>query len=169
VTASGKSRPLRVVHRSHQDTSRLFALAFERFFQRVCYLRRALADGDLDLAIIAGAVAMVGVESSMRDPAFRRTFANLDAVVGVARQRGCNALSIAEATGLPRETVRRKMRRLVDMGVLVRRDGGGYVWQPGVLQSPAYTQLLQEVSNETLRLLNECLEEGIFSAESPHE
>lgn len=36
----------------------------------------------------------------------------------------CNAYSIAAATGLPRETVRRKIVRLVDMGWIVRNDNG---------------------------------------------
>jgi DNA-binding IclR family transcriptional regulator len=103
----------------------------------------------------------------MRDPAFREQFANLQTVVGEARQRGCNALSIAEATGLPRETVRRKMKRLVDMGFLVRRDGGDYVMRAGVVQTSPYSEMLEELAVETLRLLNECLEQGIFTVEAP--
>ena len=36
----------------------------------------------------------------------------------------CNAYSIAAATGLPRETVRRKVLRLVEMGWVRRRNNG---------------------------------------------
>lgn len=36
----------------------------------------------------------------------------------------CNAYSIAAATGLPRETVRRKIVRLVELGWIVRNDNG---------------------------------------------
>lgn len=42
----------------------------------------------------------------------------------VARLRPCNAYSIAAATGLPRETVRRKIVRLVELGWIARRDNG---------------------------------------------
>lgn len=38
--------------------------------------------------------------------------------------RPCNAYSVAAATGLPRETVRRKITRLVELGWLNRRNNG---------------------------------------------
>jgi hypothetical protein len=163
---STRNKPPRIKHQQREETSRLFAIAFGRFFQRVCALQRALSEGDIDLAIIAGAVGIVTTEGNMRDPVFRRAFANIATIVG-DRQRGCNALSIAEATGLPRETVRRKMKRLVEMGILVRRGVGDYVWQPGVLQSPTYRRMLDDVATETVRLLNDCLEQGIFNLEVP--
>ena len=161
------NRPARLVHHDRNETSRLLAMALGRHFQRVCRLYRTLASGDLDLAIIASAASLAVLEGAMRDPAFREQFANLQTVVGEARQRGCNALSIAEATGLPRETVRRKMKRLVDMGFLVRRDGGDYVMRAGVVQTSPYSEMLEELAVETLRLLNECLEQGIFTVETP--
>ncbi len=164
MTRSARAKPPRVVHQRRDETSRLFAMAFGRYFQRVCRLQMAHAEGDIDLAIIAGAAAMVATEGLMRDPSIRQEFANIATVVG-DRQRGCNALSIAEATGLPRETVRRKMKRLVDMGILVRRSVGDYIWQPGVLQSAPYRQLMDDLSAETMRLLNDCLEQELFVLE----
>ncbi|MCW5748556.1 MAG: winged helix-turn-helix transcriptional regulator [Alphaproteobacteria bacterium] len=162
-----RHRGPRMVHRERNGTSRLFAMAFGQFFQRVCHIYRTLAEGDIDLAIIASAAAISGIEGSMRDETFRREFADMQAVVGEARQRGCNALSIAEATGLPRETVRRKMKRLVDMGFLVHRGVGDYVLRPGVMQSQPYSRMLEDISTETLRLMNDCLEQGIFVVEPP--
>ena len=41
-----------------------------------------------------------------------------------AVMRPCNAYSIAAATGLPRETVRRKIVRLVELGWITRRGNG---------------------------------------------
>ena len=38
--------------------------------------------------------------------------------------RPCNAYSISAATDLPRETVRRKIGRLVELGWVTRRDNG---------------------------------------------
>ncbi len=166
MPAAAKTKRLRLVRKNHETISRLFALAFGRYFQRVCRLQRDLCEGDIDLAIIAGAAGIVSTEALMRNEALRQDFANMKTIVG-DRQRGCNALSLAEATGLPRETVRRKMKRLVEMGLLVRRGARDYIWQPGVLQSPPYHQLFEELSIETLRLLNECLEEGVFVAEQP--
>ncbi len=156
----------RLTHHKREENSRLFGMAFGRYFQRVCRLQLDLVHGDIDLAVIAGAAALATAESVMRDPATRREFASLSTVLG-DRQRGCNALSIAEATGLPRETVRRKMNRLVEMGILVRRGAGDYIWKPGVLQSAPYQRMLDDISTETLRLLNECLEQEIFVLEPP--
>jgi hypothetical protein len=166
MAQSGKLKPPRIVAQRREENSRLFSLAFGRYFQRVCRLQLALSEGDIDLAIIAGAAGLVAAESVLRDPAMRRRYASMDNVLG-DQQRGCNALSIAEATGLPRETVRRKMNRLVDMGILARRGVGDYIWKPGVLQSAPYRKLLDEIYNETLRLMNECLDEGIVGAEMP--
>ncbi|HJV28453.1 MAG TPA: hypothetical protein VJ673_22435 [Aromatoleum sp.] len=42
----------------------------------------------------------------------------------MTRLRPCNAYSIAAATGLPRETVRRKIARLADLGWITRQGNG---------------------------------------------
>ena len=39
--------------------------------------------------------------------------------------RRCNMLSVAEASGIPRETVRRKVEKLVKLGFVTRDEGGG--------------------------------------------
>jgi len=166
MPASAKTKRPRLVRRDHDAISRLFALAFGRYFQRVCRLQRNMTGGDIDLAIIAGAAGIVSTEALMRDETERQKFADMKTIVG-DRQRGCNALSLAEATGLPRETVRRKMKQLVEMGLLVRRGARDYILQPGALQSPPYRQLFDDLSIETLRLLNECLDDGIFVVDPP--
>jgi hypothetical protein len=165
MPATARNKRFQIVHKDRETKSRLFAMAFGRYFQRVCRLQRELSDGDIDLAIIAGAAAIAGTDALMRDATQRRDFADMKTIVG-ERQRGCNALSLAEATGLPRETVRRKMKQLVEMGILVRRGARDYILRPGVLQSPPYRQLFEELSAETLRLLNACLEDGIYDAEA---
>jgi hypothetical protein len=149
------------------ETSRLFTMALGRYVQQVCRLYRDLAGGDLDLAIIASAASLAPVENAMRSAAFRQEFANLETVIGEARQRGCNVLSIAAATGLPRETVRRKMARLVKDGFLVRRGPSDYILQPGLIQSQPYRQMLNEAEAETLRFVNVCLDQGIFDVDTP--
>lgn len=62
----------------------------------------------------------------------------------------CNAYSIAAATGLPRETVRRKIVRLVELGWINRRDNGHlFVTQAalehfgGLLSSRELTELME--------------------------
>ena len=48
--------------------------------------------------------------------------------------RPCNALSISEATGIPRETVRRKVNQLIEQGWLYRDQSKGLVLQARVGQ-----------------------------------
>ena len=158
-------QPPRVRLESHKydDNSRIFAVAFLRFFQQICRLHMQLFDGDISLALVAGAVAVANVETRMRDPAFRRVFSSVGTVIDLDQQRGCNVLSVADSTLLPRETARRKMNRLVKMGILVRRGTGDYVLQPHILQSEPFVALFRSLSDETIRLTNECLDKEVFA------
>lgn len=153
----------RLASHKYDDNSRIFAVAFVRFFQQICRLQMALFDGDISLALVAGTVAIANVETRMRDPAFRQVFSRVDTVIDIDQQRGCNVLSVAESTLLPRETARRKMNRLVEMGILVRRGVGDYVMHPHILQSEPFLALFRALSRETLRLANECLDTEIFA------
>jgi hypothetical protein len=132
------------------------------YLQRVYRLMREPFGGDFDLAIIAAAVAVSGIETGMRDPAFRERFSDLDTIVGTIRQRGVNALSMAESTGVPRETARRKIKQLVEMGFLVRRSQGDYVLRPGVVQASPYREMLEKLATETMLFMNQCMEKDII-------
>jgi len=165
MTTPTTNRQPRIVPLGHDETSRLFSMALSRYMQQICRLYRHLAEGDLDLAVVASAASLAALEGAWSDPEFRREFANLDTVVG-DRQRGCNALSIAEATGLPRETVRRKMKRLVEAGFLERRGASDYIMRPGLIQTPPYRDMLHEATAHTLRFVNDCLEQGVFAVEA---
>jgi predicted transcriptional regulator len=46
----------------------------------------------------------------------------------------CNAFSLSNATGIPRETIRRKIRILKERGLVGRHPQGGYVIQPGIAE-----------------------------------
>lgn len=80
-------------------------------------------DGDMVAALVLGEIAHRNVEAwlaehenaeqQLQDPARRE-----------ALMRPCNALSIAESCGLPRETVRRKVVMLIDRGYVYRSEAG---------------------------------------------
>lgn len=80
-------------------------------------------DGDMVAALVLGEIAHRNVqaylaehaneEAALDDPARRTTL-----------MRPCNALSIAQACGLPRETVRRKVVLLVERGYVYRSAEG---------------------------------------------
>src|ERR1700753_3848893 len=98
--------------------NRAFIHLLLNFLHRPDRERRAFYGTDLDTAAISETVGIAALEAEMRDPAFREAFGDYTKVVGAERQRPVNALSVAATTGLPRETVRRKLKALVKKGVL---------------------------------------------------
>jgi hypothetical protein len=80
-------------------------------------------EGDMVAGLVLGEIAHRNVEAwlaqhenpelLLQDPARRETL-----------MRPCNALSIAEACGLPRETVRRKVKLLMSRGYIYRSSEG---------------------------------------------
>jgi predicted transcriptional regulator len=123
--------------------------------------RRNLYFGDLDLASIAATIGVGSLEADFRDPSFRERFNDYRHIIETARQRPLNAHSIAEATGLPRETVRRKLKFLVQKGVLIERDGG-YIYKPGYAYQPQRHEAFERAIRDTQQFINRCLNTGIL-------
>ncbi len=98
----------------------------------------------------------------MRAPGFRAAYDNYNALVGIEGQRGINAMSIAASTGIPRETVRRKLKRLVERGYIVEKTKGHYVVTPGRLQGADYQAAFARGIRETIRFINECFEQELI-------
>jgi predicted transcriptional regulator len=146
------------------EDSRTMIHLVQGFIQRVDVLRRKAHFGDMDQAIIAGMVGVGGIEHMMRVPDFRESFGDYRTVVGVEGQRGVNALSISEATGIPRETVRRKLKELVTRGVVMEKERGRYIMKPGFTQKPENDAALQQVIGHFLQLMNEAVNLGIVKA-----
>src|SRR5215475_4663492 len=92
------------------------------YLHRIERERRELYYGDLDLALVAEVIGTAGVEPGMRDAAYRQKHKDFDRVVSVQDQRAVNATSIATAVGIPRETVRRKIRQLLALDFIVEKD-----------------------------------------------
>ena len=85
----------------------------------------AAFDGDMVAALVLGEIAHRNVEAwlaqhdNAEDPLYDQNPENREPML-----RPCNALSIAEACKLPRETVRRKVVHLIDRGFVYRNDRG---------------------------------------------
>jgi predicted transcriptional regulator len=141
--------------------TRVFIHLLLNFIHRADRERRAFYGEDLDIAAIAETVGIGAIEPAIRDAAFRKEFADYDQVVGMERQRPVNALSVSAATGIPRETVRRKLKVLLDRGILIEKDGG-YVYRPGVLQQPQHKAAFERGMRDTLQFINECLKLGLL-------
>jgi hypothetical protein len=112
--------------------------AFDRHYGEVTYhvgvfmmdyLRRLNAEfgGDLALAIVLGEIAHHSARRLIREalPASGKDAKTLltDEFVD-ANLRRCNMLSVSQASGVPRETVRRKVEKLVRLGLVSRAADG---------------------------------------------
>lgn len=105
-------------------------LTYETGLFMVAYLRRVHAEfgGDVTAAIVLGEIAQHNVRPFMKEllPKSGKDSAALatDEVVAASIRR-CNMLSVAEASGIPRETVRRKVAKLEKLGFVSRDARGG--------------------------------------------
>jgi hypothetical protein len=150
----------RLVLAESSANSRLFVYMIGNYLHRIERERRTVYFGDLDLARVAEIIGAAGVEPGMRDALFRAQHGTFDSIIGVAGQRAVNATSIASATGIPRETVRRKLKRLLKLGVIVEKGRARYVLKPGVLQEPERQAAFARGIQQTVLFMNECLENG---------
>lgn len=141
--------------------SRLFIYMIGNHLHRLERERRGLYEGDLDLALVAELVGTSAIEPGLRDAAFRERYATFESVIGIEGQRAINATSIASASGIPRETVRRKLKRLLQLGIIVEKRRFRYVIKPGVLQQAHHQAAFARAIEETVRFMNECLEQGV--------
>lgn len=142
------------------SATRTFALVILNFLHRTDEIRRAPYGNDLNLAAIGETVGITASEPSRRDPDFQHKFADFRAILGIEGQRAVNALSIAHATGMPRETVRRRLHELVERGVLLKVKGG-YITRPGFVQTPENLALAERAMREAVHFINECFAFGL--------
>jgi hypothetical protein len=151
----------RLVLAESSANSRLFVYMIGNYLHRIERERRTVYFGDLDLARVAEIIGAAGVEPGMRDALFRAQHGTFDSIIGVAGQRAVNATSIASATGIPGETVRRKLKHLLKLGVIVEKGRARYVLKPGVLQEPERQAAFARGIQQTVLFMNECLENGV--------
>jgi len=83
-------------------------------------------EGDMVAALVLGEIAHRNVEAWLAEQDHAEELLQ-DPAIREKLMRPCNALSIAEACGLPRETVRRKIVMLIGRGY-VYRSAEGYLF-----------------------------------------
>jgi hypothetical protein len=133
------------------------------FAQRYDRLRREAYGTDLDYASIIEAVSLSVIEARMRDPNWRQEYSAISKTVGATPQRGVNSMSISRATGIPRETARRKIKNLIARGALTEVRAGEYIVTPGYLQKVATAARVEGALADALRFMNDGLEHGVWS------
>jgi hypothetical protein len=139
----------------------MFVYLAGNYLHRIERERRQLYYGDLALALVAELIGTAGVEPGMRDAAFRHKHRDFSSAIPVAEQRAMNASSIATAAGILRETVRRKIRKLLELGFIVEKEPARYVLRPAILLQPERQAAFGRGIEQTVRFINELLENGV--------
>ena len=142
--------------------SRLFIHLLGHFLHRIERERRDAYFGDLDLARITETIGMAGIEPGMRDADFRERHRTFASSIGIDEQRAINATSIASTTGIPRESARRKLKRLLQLGAVVEKERAHYVLKPGKFLEPERQAAFARGINETVLFMNEALGNGVI-------
>ena len=144
-----------------RDDARPFIHLLMNFLHRADHDRRELYSGDLDLAAVGETVGLAAIEADARKPEFLDKFGNFETVIGIEGQRPVTAMTISQATGIPRETVRRKLKLLLERGVIVEKTRGAYVMKPGFIQQPHTQDMIDRGMRDTLQFMNDCVKLGL--------
>ena len=116
---------------------------------------------DYDRAMILVAIVAITSERFLRTelgPDERK----LSTPFAPSRLAPCNISSIASATGLNRETTRRKVQSLVEQGILVRDAKGIISFVPGILQQDSTFQIIRRQLDGAARLANDLIKLGVL-------
>jgi hypothetical protein len=121
------------------------------------------ADGDIVLLMVLGEIAhhnVAGMFSQGNLKIAPEAFRGIMVKDGrISSLLSCNAHSIHLATGIPRETVRRKVAALLKRGWIAQREDGGYVVLSacaqyfGAEQTPADADALLDAADSLRKVL----------------
>jgi len=119
--------------------------------------------GDREATLIGLAVIATVSERLLRtelDPALE----SLDKPMPLDQLSTCNISSIATATGLNRETARRRVDQLVRSGLLVKERGSVRL-APGFTQQKLACEVVQAQLDALRRSVNDLIREGAMTLE----
>ena len=106
--------------------SRVAALLLARYNLRYLVRLYSAFDGDLLLPIVLGEVGLYNMGSlALGDGSSVPSCCTDEETFSRLSLRPCNAFSISSSTGIPRETVRRKVSYLIQNGLIDRDPKGG--------------------------------------------
>jgi hypothetical protein len=155
--------PLVIDPEGADETSRLTGIRLTVLTTRMMELwRRGTRDGDT--AMIMVAVAAITSERFTR-AGLSDEMKTLEWTMPLERLAPCNVSSIAAATGLNRETARRRVNKLVKAGALIRSDAGEISFPLGHVQEPETAVLVRKQLEAVTRFVNETMKDGALRVE----
>jgi hypothetical protein len=151
--------PLVVDDRKSEAFSRLVSIRLTMLTLRCMENWRGGID-DCEKALILVAVMAISGERFTRGEVLEDELKSLRNPVPPERLPPCNISSIAAATGLNRETARRKVIELSEEGILDRSPNGMVSFRPGFLEGEAMSELVRRQLEAVVRVMNDLIREG---------
>lgn len=152
--------PIKVQPEQFRAKSRLTAIRLTLLTLRLMEnWKRSVSD--YDSAMILVAVVAITSERLTRSD-LEADLEDLRVPLPPARAGKCNFSSIAAATGINRETVRRKVGGLVEAGFLGRAEDGQIHFPVGILQRDTTLELVQKQLETLTRSMNEMLRDEVI-------
>lgn len=118
------SEPVGDANQSVKTALKMVAVILARYEVRKLKRLYDAFDRDLLLPLLLGEIALYNLGALELQDAPMKELVSAASGSVAAKMKPCNAYSIALATGLPRETVRRKIHRLVELGWITRHSNG---------------------------------------------
>jgi hypothetical protein len=119
--------------------------------------------GDNESAMILLAVVAISGERLTRTD-LPEALRNVATPLPPGYAAGCNISSVAAATGLNRETTRRKVSSLIERGYLCRCDRGEISFPPERQQDPGTLDFLLKQLEAVVRFANDSIRDGVLRA-----
>ena len=116
---------------------------------------------DVDSIMIILAMAAIAGEKLTRTH-LEKEYQDIARPIPRDRLTPCNLNSIAAATGLNRETARRKVNKLVAAGIVVKEADGTFSLSPGFAQREEPLALVRAQLETLRRTTNELLRDGVL-------
>ena len=145
------------------SNSRMTAIRLALFASRSMELWRRGGDLDGDGALIMVAVVAITFERLIRTELSGELRA-LGRSVPTELHATCNVSSIAAATGLNRETARRRVKALIGKGLLVRSPKGVIALPPDLHGRPEMHALVRKQLEAVTRFVNDAIRDGVLVA-----
>jgi hypothetical protein len=122
---------------------------------------------DYDSAMILLGIAAISGEKLTRSP-LEHELQDLAKPIPADRLTPCNINSIAAATGLNRETTRRKINKLIAAGLVARAEDGSISFSAGFSQRDEPGAIVRTQLETLTRITNELVRDGALRWSRPH-
>jgi hypothetical protein len=133
--------------------SRVLSYFVAEFILRTALPVAAAFDNDYEAALIFLTITTQNTQNLMLNQATRKRYASMSDVVPEPLIRPISRMALARSTNLPRETVRRKVLKLMERGY-VEETSKGLIVPPSVRNIPLYAETVAVQETNLRRLFS---------------